>query len=122
MRSQRQKHQRRRRRHWHVRNKVHGTAERPRLMVCRSLKHIYAQVINDDEGKTLAAVGTLSKDVRDQVKGGGNVSAAEVVGTKIAEIAGATGVTRVCFDRCHAKYHGRVKALAEAARKAGLEF
>ena len=122
MKTQQHKYERRRRRHWHVRNRVHGTAERPRLSVYRSLKHIYAQIIDDDEGKTLVAVGTLSKDVRDQVKGGGSVKAAEVIGTKLAELSKARGIAQICFDRGHARYHGRVKALAEAARKDGLKF
>jgi large subunit ribosomal protein L18 len=122
MKIQQQKYRKRQRRHWRVRNRVHGTAQRPRLSVHRSLKHIYAQVINDDEGKTLVALGTLSKDVRDQVKGGGNVKAAEVIGTKLAEMSKAMGISQVCFDRGHTRYHGRVKALAEAARKGGLKF
>jgi len=120
MNREKRKQAQRKRRHYRVRNSVHGTAERPRLAVYRSLKHIYAQVINDDEGRTLVATSTLSKDV-DAPKGG-NVSAAEAVGTKVAELALAAGIKQVSFDRGYARFHGRVKALADAARKGGLEF
>ena len=110
------------RRHYRVRNRVHGTTERPRLSVRRSVTHIYAQIINDDDGRTLVAVSTVSKDVREGLKSGGNIKAAVLVGTKIAEKAKAAGITAVAFDRGASRYHGRVKALADAARKGGLQF
>jgi large subunit ribosomal protein L18 len=113
-----------RKRHHRVRNKVSGNAERPRLAVYRSLKHIFAQVIDDETGHTLASASTQAKDVCDQLAGktGGNVAAATMVGRLVAERAKSKGVTKVCFDRGGYKYHGRVKALAAAAREAGLEF
>jgi len=110
------------RRHMRVRKKISGTAERPRLCVYRSLRHIYAQVIDDEKGVTLAAASTLSPEIRDKVKCGGNVEAAKLVGSLIAQRALEKGIKRVVFDRGGYKYHGRVKALAEAAREAGLEF
>ena len=110
------------RRHRRVRNRLRGTSERPRLSVFRSLKNIYAQVINDDEGRTLAAASTLDKDIREGLKVTGNVQAAEAVGTKVAQLAKAAGVEQVAFDRGHRRFHGRVKAVAEAARKGGLKF
>ena len=109
-----------RRRH-HIRKKVRGTAERPRLAVFRSLKHIYAQVIDDDRGHTLVSLGTTGKGL-DGVERGGNVQAAEAIGEALAKKAQERGITKVVFDRGGRKYHGRVKALADAARKAGLEF
>ena len=93
---------------------------RPRLSIHRSGKHIYAQVIDDVAGKTVASASTLEKDVRDQ--SGANIAAATAVGTRVAEAAKAAGVTQVVFDRGGFLFHGRVKALAEAARAAGLEF
>lgn len=122
MNREKRKQEQRKRRHYRVRNRVRGTVECPRLSVCRSLKNIHAQIINDDEGRTLVATGTLAKDLRDSVKSGGNVKAAEVVGKRLAELALAAGIRKIAFDRGHAKYHGRIKALAEAARKGGLEF
>jgi large subunit ribosomal protein L18 len=104
--------------HKRIRRKVSGTAERPRLAIYRSLNHIYAQLIDDEKGQTLAAASTLEKDLRGET--GGNISAAERVGRAIAERALAKGITRVVFDRGGYVYHGRVKALAEAARAAGL--
>ena len=104
--------------HSRIRKKVRGSAERPRLAVFRSLNHIYAQVIDDDSGKTLAAASTTEKDLGG--KTGGNVEAAEKVGTAIAERALAAGVSSVVFDRGGYVYHGRVKALIDATRKAGL--
>ena len=112
----------RKKRHFRVRKKVYGTAERPRLNVYRSLSHIYAQVINDDLGVTLVAASTLSPELKGKLKSGGNVEAARAVGRLIAEKALAKGISKVVFDRGGYKYHGRVKALAEAAREAGLEF
>jgi len=108
--------------HLRVRKKVAGTPERPRLCVFRSLGHIYAQVIDDRAGRTLAAASSLDKETRQQLKGGGNVAAAKVVGKAIAERARAAGIERVVFDRGGYKYHGRVQALAEAAREVGLQF
>ena len=119
---EKQKQAQKRRRHYRVRNRVHGTAERPRLAVFRSLKNISAQIINDDEGRTLVSAGTLAKDVKKDLKTGGDMKAAELVGTSIAKAALEAGIRKVAFDRGANKYHGRVKALAEAARKAGLEF
>ena len=111
------------RRHRRVRKKVLGTAERPRLNVFRSLKHIYAQVIDDEAGVTLVAASTVEPELREAVGGyGGNVEAAKVVGRAIAQRALARGISKVVFDRGGYRYHGRVKALAEAAREAGLEF
>lgn len=105
-----------------IRNRVDGTAERPRLTVFRSLKNIYAQVIDDENGVTLCAASTQAKDLRGQVKYGGNVAAAKLVGKALAEQALAKSIQQVCFDRNGYRYHGRVKALADAAREAGLKF
>ncbi len=117
-----EKLRKRTRRHLRIRRKVVGTAERPRLSVYRSLKHIYCQIINDIEGRTLVAASTESPDLRSQIKYGGNVVAAEIVGKKIAEEAKNKGITKVVFDKGGYKYHGRIKALAEAARKHNLNF
>jgi large subunit ribosomal protein L18 len=111
--------QRRRRR---VRRKVYGTPERPRLSVYRSLRHMYAQIVDDTSGRTLAAASTLSGDVREGLEKTGNCEAAAAVGRRLAEKAGAHGVRAVVFDRNGMRYHGRVKALADAAREAGLNF
>jgi large subunit ribosomal protein L18 len=108
--------------HRRVRQAVSGTPERPRLCVFRSLKHIYAQVIDDRSGRTLAAAGSVDKDARKLVKGGGNIASAKVIGKLVAERALAAGVQQVVFDRGGYKYHGRVEALANAAREAGLKF
>ena len=110
------------RRKWHIRASVFGTQERPRLSVYRSSKHIYAQVIDDMAGRTLAAAASTAEDVRGGLKNGGNVAAAKIVGKAIAERAKAAGISAVAFDRGGRKYHGRVKALADAAREAGLKF
>ena len=110
------------RRKFSVRNGLFGTPERPRLSVFRSDKHIYAQVINDLEGKTLAAASSTVAEVRGDLKNGGNVAAAKAVGKAIAERAKAAGITLVAFDRGGRQYHGRVKALADAAREGGLKF
>jgi large subunit ribosomal protein L18 len=109
----------RRRRHDRVRRKVHGTADRPRLAIFRSNQYIYAQVIDDDRGHTLAAAGSVEEPLRDK---GLSVETAAEVGKLIAERAGAAGVSTVIFDRAGFRFHGRVKALADAARDAGLEF
>ena len=110
---------RRRRR---VRRSIRGTSERPRLSVFRSNKHVYAQVINDDDARTLASASTADKSLRGSVGYGGNKTAAEAIGTAIAQRAIAAGVNQVCFDRREYRYHGRMAALAHAARKAGLSF
>jgi large subunit ribosomal protein L18 len=112
------------RRKYSIRNGgLFGTPERPRLSVFRSSKHIYAQLIDDHAGKTLAYVGSSKADVRGaELKNGGNIAAAKVIGRTIAEQAKALGITKVAFDRGGRKYHGRVKALADAAREGGLQF
>ncbi len=108
----------RKRIHARIRQKLSGTAERPRLNVYRSLNHIYAQVIDDQKGETLASASTLAL----KLKTGSNVAAAKEVGKAVAELAKGKGVTKVVFDRGGFLYHGRIKALADAAREAGLEF
>jgi large subunit ribosomal protein L18 len=110
----------RRRIHIRIRKRVKGTAERPRLAVFRSLNHIYAQVIDDRSGRTLAAASSAEKNAT--LKTGGNVEAAKTVGKLVAERAKAAGIGAVVFDRGGFLYHGRVKALADAAREGGLEF
>jgi large subunit ribosomal protein L18 len=110
------------RRKFGIRKSLFGSAERPRLSVFRSDKHIYAQVIDDLAGKTLAAAASTSGDVRGDLKNGGNIEAAKRVGRAIAERAKSAGITQVAFDRGGRMYHGRVKALADAAREGGLKF
>ena len=110
------------RRKYRVRNFLRTTSVRPRLSVFRSLKHISCQIINDTDGRTLCSAGTQDKELREKVGYGGNKAAAEAVGLAIAERAKAAGITQVMFDRGHFRYHGRVAALADAARKGGLEF
>ena len=117
-----QKAQGRKVRHLRIRARVIGTSERPRLAVFRSLNHIYAQVVDDTTGRTLAAVDSRAPDFRQKAKAGGNVAAAKIVGELLAQRAKARGITQVVFDRGGYQYHGRVKALAEAARAAGLAF
>jgi len=119
---QKEKRKRQLRRRRHVRNRIVGTGERPRLTVHRSNKHIYAQLIDDLAGKTLAAATTNSEELRDSVTAGGNVKAAVAVGKKLAEEATSKGIKKAAFDRGHYRYHGRVKALADAARAGGLQF
>ncbi len=116
------KAKRRRRRKLGIRKRVVGCAERPRLTVFRSSKHIYAQIIDDQRGATLCEVSTRSKDLRDQIKNGGNVSAAKLIGAAMAKRAQEKNIESVCFDRNGYKFHGRVKGLADAAREAGLKF
>jgi large subunit ribosomal protein L18 len=113
-------HELRHRRHARLRKKVHGSSERPRLSVFRSNRHIVAQVIDDDAGRTIAAASTIEPDLRSGKTG--NAAAAAAVGRLVAERARKAGVTAVVFDRGGARFHGRVAALAEAAREAGLEF
>jgi large subunit ribosomal protein L18 len=112
---------RRVRRHRRVRRNIKGTAERPRVSVFRSLRHIYAQVVDDYEGRTLASASSLDPELRGQVDGG-NAAGASAVGQALARKAVAAGVTEVVFDRGGYQYHGRVRALAEGARKGGLKF
>lgn len=112
----------RERRKFRIRNKITGTEERPRLTVFRSAKHIYAQVINDGEGSTLAAASTLSADLKPSINDGDKTEAAKKVGALIAKICLEQKIERVVFDRNGYLYHGRVRALAEAAREAGLDF
>ncbi len=112
----------RRRKHLRVRKKISGTGARPRLCVFRSLSHIYAQVIDDTKGVTLASASTLDKELKDKVGFGGNAEAAAEVGKLVAQRAIAEGIESVVFDRSGYIYHGRVAALAEAAREAGLKF
>ena len=114
------KQQARKRRHVRVRKKVRGTSERPRLAVFRSAKHIYAQVIDDLAGRTLASAS--SRDVTEVAGKGGNVGAAKAVGTAVAERARKAGVDAVVFDRNGFRYHGRIKAVADGAREGGLKF
>lgn len=111
-------------RHRRIRNKVNGSTERPRLAVYRSNNHIYAQVIDDTAGNTLAAASTLTPDVRSQLGGalGANQEAAQLVGRKIAELCLSKSIEKVAFDRGGHVYHGRIKALADAAREGGLNF
>jgi large subunit ribosomal protein L18 len=117
-----EKLRKRTRRHLRIRRKVNGNEGRPRLNVYRSLKHIYCQIINDIDGKTLVAVSTQTPEIRSQLSYGGNVKAAELVGKKVAEEALKIGIVKVVFDKGGYKYHGRVKALAESARKNNLSF
>ncbi len=106
-----------------IRKKISGTSDRPRLSVRRSLSHMYAQIIDDTVGKTIVALSTLSPVVRENAKkDSGNVKGAILLGTAIADAGKKAGITKVVFDRAGYLYHGRVKALAEAARKGGLQF
>jgi large subunit ribosomal protein L18 len=110
------------RRKFHVRKKVQGSTDRPRLTVFRSNKNIYAQIIDDTSGLTLASASTLAKAVKGTIKSAGGKAGAAVIGEAIAKEAGKVGIKAVRFDRGSYRYHGRVKALADAARKAGLVF
>ena len=112
----------RQRRHKRVRIKVKGTNSRSRLCVFRSLNHIYAQVIDDSKGHTLASASTLDPEMKSEKEANANTGEAELVGSLIAKRALSKGITQVVFDRGGYKYHGRIKALAEAARQAGLKF
>jgi large subunit ribosomal protein L18 len=112
----------RKRRHRRVRKRVVGTSQRPRFNIFRSLKHIYAQVVDDTRGHTLAAASTLDAELRDKVKGLTKTEQAKLVGELLAKRALERGVQEVAFDRGGYKYHGRVKSLAEAAREGGLDF
>ena len=112
----------RKRRHARVRAKVVGTASRPRLCVFRSLNHIYAQIIDDSQGHTLTSASTLDPEIKGEIVGKIKTGKAELVGSLVAKRALGKGINRVVFDRGGYKYHGRVKALAEAARQEGLKF
>jgi len=112
----------REKRHARVRKHVSGTAGRPRLNVYRSLNHIYAQVIDDTQGATLASASTIDKEAKSLIDGKGKSAQAQVVGKLVAERALQAGITKVVFDRGGFKYHGRIKALADASREAGLDF
>jgi large subunit ribosomal protein L18 len=112
----------RRRKQLSIRSKISGTPERPRLNVFRSNNNIFAQLIDDVNGVTLVATSTIAKDIKGEVKHGGNIEAAKLVGKKIAELAVAKGLETVVFDRSGYVYTGRVAALADAAREAGLKF
>src|SRR5512136_552859 len=112
----------RQRLHDRIRKRIRGTPERPRLAVFRSQGHIYAQLVDDDAGRTLVAASSLDKDVRAKSKGGGTVASAKEVGSLIASRAKEKGIAAVVFDRGGFQYHGRIKALADAAREAGLKF
>lgn len=119
--AQKLKHRRQLRRRRHVRKRVRGTSERPRLTVFRSSKHIYAQLIDDLAGVTLAAASSKAAEVAKEVPYGGNIKAAKAVGKRLAEIAKEKGIAKAAFDRGHYRFHGRVKALALAANEAGLK-
>ncbi len=112
----------RQRRKFRVRNKIKGSAERPRMSVHRSLANLSVQIIDDAQGKTLVSASTREKALRDQLGYGGNCKAAEQLGKVIAERASAAGIKAVAFDRGASRYHGRLAALADAARAAGLDF
>ena len=108
--------------HRRIRDKVAGKSDQPRLCIYRSLKYTYVQIVDDTQGKTLAAASSAEKEVRGDLKQAGNIQASKLVGKAIAERAKAKGIESVVFDRGGYLYHGRVKAVAEAAREAGLKF
>ncbi len=112
----------RKKRHSRVRKKVTGTSDKPRLNVFRSVKHIYAQVVDDASGATLISASSADKELKGKVNTGGNIEAAKTVGQLIAKRASGKGIAKVVFDRGGYLYHGRVKALADAAREGGLKF
>ncbi len=116
------KNKERTKRHLRIRKRIHGTAERPRMCVYRSLKHIYIQIVDDVEGQTIVAASSLDGELKGDLESGGNRTAAEKVGTLAAKKAMEKGISEVVFDRGGYLYHGRVKVLADAARKAGLNF
>jgi large subunit ribosomal protein L18 len=113
---------RRQRRAHSIGNSIIGTKERPRLSIYRSNRHFHSQLIDDTEGRTLAAASTVMKDLKGTIKNGGDKKAAALVGQKLAELAKAKGITKVVFDRNYYRFHGRVRAFAEAAAKGGLDF
>jgi len=109
-------------RHKRIRKRIYGTPEKPRLSVYRSEKHIYAQIIDDTKGRTLVTASTVEKPLRENLKKTWNIEAAKEVGKLVAERATEKGITEIVFDRGGYKYHGRIKALADAARESGLKF
>jgi len=113
---------RRQRRAFSIGNSIVGTKERPRLSIYRSNRHFHSQLIDDTEGRTLASASTVMKDLKATIKNGGDKKAAAMVGQKLAEVAKAKGITKVVFDRNFYRFHGRVRAFAEAAAKGGLDF
>ncbi len=113
---------RRERIHKRIRKSIRGTAQRPRLAVFRSLKHIYAQLIDDTSQKTILSFSSLSKEAKEFIKGGGNVVSAKEIGNKLAEKMLEAGINKIVFDRGGFKYHGRIKALADALREKGIVF
>lgn len=118
----REKNSKRKRRHQRVRNRVSGSAGKPRLCVFRSSRNIYCQIVDDEAQRTLTSASTEEKEVRDKLSKGANKEAAKEIGKRIAAKAKALGIERVCFDRAGYKYHGRVKELADGAREGGLKF
>lgn len=122
MRASRIKIKRRLRRKRGIRQRVYGTSHRPRLTVFRSLKHIYAQIVDDERGMMLCEASTRSVGLRDRIKNGGNVTAAKIVGEVLAQRAKAKEIETVCFDRNGYRFHGRVKGLADAAKEGGINF
>lgn len=116
------KEQSRLRRHVRIRKRLQGTGEKPRLTVYKSLNHIYAQLVDDAAGKTILSASTLEKDIRTSIKHGGNLEAAKKVGASLAQKALGKKITAVVFDRAGYRYHGCIKALADAAREQGLKF
>jgi large subunit ribosomal protein L18 len=112
----------RKKRHRRVRNRAIGTAEKPRLNVFRSLAHIYAQVVDDSTGQTIISASTVDKEIKGQIKSGGDIGAAKLVGEVVGKRAVEKGIEHVVFDRGGYQYHGRVAALADGAREAGLKF
>jgi large subunit ribosomal protein L18 len=116
------KEEARKARHFRVRKKVSGTSEKPRLNIFRSLNHIYAQVVDDFTGSTVIAASSLDKELKGKIKSGGNIEAAKTVGSLVAKKLLDKGISQVVFDRGGYLYHGRVKALADAAREGGLKF
>ncbi len=116
------KRAKRRKRIYRIRKKVSGTPDKPRLVVYRSLRHIYAQLVDDTQGRTLTTASTLSPEIRDEIKGKRKIEQSAIVGKLIAEKAKSLDIENVVFDRRGFKYHGRVKALADAARENGLKF
>ena len=116
------KEEARKARHFRVRKKVSGTSEKPRLNVFRSINNIYVQAIDDFTGNTVIAASSIDKELKGKIKSGGNIEAAETVGALVAKKALDKGIKQVVFDRGGYLYHGRIKALADAAREAGLKF
>lgn len=109
-------------RHARLRKKLSGTTERPRMAVYKSNEHIYVQVIDDSKGHTLVSASTVMKDLKESLESGANINAATAVGKKVAELCKAHNIEKVCFDRGGFQYHGRIQAVAEAAREGGLVF